>query len=84
MNKHSHQAMTWLHTWMGLMLGFVLMVCFFGALSVFDRETDRWAIPQTRFEPQTACCCPSCSRRSPTSRTTPPTCPCCMTQPRDR
>jgi uncharacterized iron-regulated membrane protein len=47
------QAMTWLHTWMGLVLGFVLMVCFFfGALSVFDREIDRWAIPETRFEPQ--------------------------------
>jgi uncharacterized iron-regulated membrane protein len=38
---------------MGLVLGFVLMICFFfGALSVFDREIDRWAIPDTRFEPQ--------------------------------
>lgn len=47
------QAMTWLHTWLGLLLGFVLMSAFFfGALSVFDREIDRWAIPQTRFEPQ--------------------------------
>lgn len=47
------QAMTWLHSWMGLVLGFVLMVCFFfGSLAVFDREIDRWAIPQTRFEPQ--------------------------------
>ncbi|MDP1069215.1 PepSY-associated TM helix domain-containing protein, partial [Klebsiella pneumoniae] len=37
----------------GLVLGFVLMVVFFfGALSVFDREIDRWAIPDTRFEPQ--------------------------------
>ncbi len=46
-------AMTWVHTWFGLVLGFVLMVCFFfGALSVFDREIDRWAIPETRFEPQ--------------------------------
>ena len=33
--------------------GFVLMAAFFfGALSVFDREIDRWAIPSTRFEPQ--------------------------------
>src|SRR5256885_12365435 len=24
---------------------------FFGALSVFDREIDRWAIPASRFEP---------------------------------
>ncbi len=46
-------AMTWLHTWFGLVLGFVLMtVFFFGSLSVFDREIDRWASPETRFEPQ--------------------------------
>ncbi|MBT3066238.1 PepSY domain-containing protein [Rhodoferax sp. U11-2br] len=53
MSPHFRQSMTWLHTWMGLVLGFVLMVAFFfGALSVFDREIDRWAIPETRFEPQ--------------------------------
>lgn len=47
-------SMSWLHTWFGLVLGYVLMVAFFfGALSVFDREIDRWAIPETRFEPQT-------------------------------
>jgi uncharacterized iron-regulated membrane protein len=47
------QSMAWLHTWFGLVLGFVLMVAFFfGSLSVFDREIDRWAIPETRFEPQ--------------------------------
>ncbi len=47
------QSMTWLHTWFGLVLGFVLMVVFFfGSLSVFDREIDRWAIPETRFAPQ--------------------------------
>lgn len=46
-------SMTWLHTWFGLVLGFVLMaVFFFGALSVFDREIDRWAIPESRFAPQ--------------------------------
>lgn len=46
-------SMTWVHTWFGLVLGFVLMICFFfGSLSVFDREIDRWAIPETRFEPQ--------------------------------
>ncbi|MBT9463950.1 PepSY-associated TM helix domain-containing protein [Hydrogenophaga sp.] len=46
-------SMTWLHTWFGLVLGFVLVVVFFfGSLSVFDREIDRWAIPETRFEPQ--------------------------------
>ncbi|MDQ8022015.1 MAG: PepSY-associated TM helix domain-containing protein [Moraxellaceae bacterium] len=48
-------AMTWLHTWFGLSLGYVLMVCFFfGALSVFDREIDRWALPDTRFAAQPA------------------------------
>jgi uncharacterized iron-regulated membrane protein len=46
-------SMTWLHTWFGLVLGYVLMVCFFfGSLSVFDREIDRWAIPESRFAPQ--------------------------------
>lgn len=47
------QSLAWLHTWFGLVLGFVLIVVFFfGTLSVFDREIDRWAIPQTRFDPQ--------------------------------
>jgi uncharacterized iron-regulated membrane protein len=46
-------TMTWLHTWFGLVLGFVLMVVFFfGSLSVFDREIDRWALPETRYSPQ--------------------------------
>lgn len=46
-------SMAWVHTWFGLVLGFVLMVAFFfGSLSVFDREIDRWAVPATRFEPQ--------------------------------
>jgi uncharacterized iron-regulated membrane protein len=46
-------SMTWLHTWFGLVLGFVLMIVFFfGSLSVFDREIDRWTVPETRFEPQ--------------------------------
>ncbi len=49
------QSMSWLHTWFGLTLGYVLMVCFFfGALSVFDREIDRWALPDTRFPAQPA------------------------------
>lgn len=53
MSNAFRQGMVWLHTWLGLLLGFVLMVCFFfGTLSVFDREIDRWAIPQTRFAPQ--------------------------------
>jgi len=53
MFKNFRLAMAWLHTWFGLVLGFVLMaVFFFGSLSVFDREIDRWAIPASRFEPQ--------------------------------
>ncbi len=46
-------SMAWLHTWFGLAMGFVLMVVFFfGTLSVFDREIDRWSIPETRFDAQ--------------------------------
>lgn len=46
-------SMAWLHTWFGLVLGYLLMVIFFfGTLSVFDREIDRWALPQTRFGAQ--------------------------------
>ncbi|MBA4195846.1 MAG: peptidase, partial [Comamonadaceae bacterium] len=53
MFQNFRQSMTWLHTWFGLVIGFVLIVVFFfGSLSVFDREIDRWAIPQTRFDPQ--------------------------------
>jgi len=53
MFNNFRQAMAWLHTWFGLVLGFVLMAAFFfGALSVFDREIDRWALPATRFDPQ--------------------------------
>jgi uncharacterized iron-regulated membrane protein len=46
-------SLAWMHTWFGLVLGFVLMVAFFfGSLAVFDREIDRWALPQTRIEAQ--------------------------------
>jgi uncharacterized iron-regulated membrane protein len=46
-------SMAWVHTWFGLVLGLVLMsMFFFGALSVFDREIDRWTVPSTRFAPQ--------------------------------
>ena len=52
MLNNFRQSMAWVHTWFGLVLGVVLLVVFFfGALSVFDREIDRWAIPDTRFEP---------------------------------
>ena len=46
-------GMAWIHTWFGLVLGFVLMIAFFfGSLSVFDREIDRWSVPSSRFDPQ--------------------------------
>jgi len=44
-------SMAYLHTWLGLLLGFVLMaIFFFGSLSVFDREIDRWSVPETRAQ----------------------------------
>lgn len=53
MYQSLRQSMAFLHTWFGLVLGYVLMACFFfGSLSVFDREIDRWATPDTRFAPQ--------------------------------
>ncbi|MGA0605177.1 PepSY-associated TM helix domain-containing protein [Phenylobacterium sp. VNQ135] len=49
MRETFRQAMAYMHTWLGLVLGFVLMACFFfGSLSVFDREIDRWSIPESR------------------------------------
>ncbi len=49
MRETFRQSMAYLHTWLGLALGFLLMVIFFfGSLSVFDREIDRWSIPETR------------------------------------
>ncbi|MFG6449395.1 PepSY-associated TM helix domain-containing protein [Roseateles sp. BYS180W] len=53
MSPNFRQSMAWVHTWFGLVVGFVLIVVFFfGTLSVFDREIDRWSLPNTRFEPQ--------------------------------
>lgn len=45
------EALTWLHTWSGVVVGIVLFAIFWtGTLSVFDRELDRWLIPSTRIE----------------------------------
>jgi uncharacterized iron-regulated membrane protein len=42
-------AMNWLHTWAGVVVGALLFAIFWmGTLSVFDREIDRWMMPQTR------------------------------------
>ena len=44
------QSMAWLHTWVGVVLGALLFAIFWmGSLSVFDREIDRWMMPETRF-----------------------------------
>ena len=43
-------SMAWLHTWAGVVLGALLFAIFWmGSLSVFDREIDRWMMPETRF-----------------------------------
>ena len=44
------EAMSWLHTWSGVVLGGLLFAIFWmGTLSVFDREIDRWMMPDTRL-----------------------------------
>lgn len=51
MRESFRQAMAFLHTWLGLVLGFVLMATFFfGSLAVFDREIDQWSVPETRMQ----------------------------------
>lgn len=43
-------AMRHLHTWAGVTLGGLLLIIFWmGTLSVFDRELDRWMMPETRL-----------------------------------
>jgi uncharacterized iron-regulated membrane protein len=43
-------SMNWLHTWTGVILGALLFAVFWtGTICVFDREIDRWMIPQTRI-----------------------------------
>jgi uncharacterized iron-regulated membrane protein len=44
------KSLTGLHTWSGVVLGGVLFAVFWmGTLSVFDREIDRWMMPDTRL-----------------------------------
>jgi uncharacterized iron-regulated membrane protein len=43
------QSMDYLHTWAGVLFSALLFLVFFmGTLSVFDREIDRWMMPDTR------------------------------------
>lgn len=49
MQRSFNDAMDWLHTWSGVILGAVMFVIFFmGTLSVFADETDQWFWPQIR------------------------------------
>jgi len=44
------KSMAWLHTWSGVILGALLFAIFWmGTLSVFDKEIDRWMMPDTRL-----------------------------------
>ena len=41
------QSMAWLHTWGGLIVGWLLFVIFLtGSLAVFDQEIDNWMTPE--------------------------------------
>lgn len=43
-------SMNWVHTWAGVVLGSLLFAIFWtGTLSVFDREIDRWMMPELRL-----------------------------------
>ena len=44
------QSLNWLHTWTGVVIGPLLFLVFWtGTVCVFDKEIDRWMIPQTRL-----------------------------------
>jgi len=50
MGQSFRESMAWLHTWAGVVLGALLFVIFWmGTLSVFDKEIDRWMMPETRL-----------------------------------
>ena len=47
--KSFTQSMSWLHTWCGLLLGWVLFAIFLtGTLAVFDRELNWWMQPELK------------------------------------
>lgn len=50
MARSFRESMTVVHTWAGVLLGALLLAIFWtGTLSVFDREIDRWMMPETRL-----------------------------------
>jgi uncharacterized iron-regulated membrane protein len=49
---HFRQSMAWLHTWTGLLLGWVLFFIFVtGTAGYFDTEIDRWMQPELPVAP---------------------------------
>ncbi|HYD60855.1 MAG TPA: PepSY-associated TM helix domain-containing protein [Noviherbaspirillum sp.] len=49
MKSGLRHSMDYLHTWAGVLFSVLLFLVFFmGTLSVFDREIDRWMMPDTR------------------------------------
>jgi len=47
MKDFFRQSMAWLHTWVGLLLGWVLYFMFVtGTAGYLDTEIDRWMMPE--------------------------------------
>jgi uncharacterized iron-regulated membrane protein len=47
MKEHFRQSMAWLHTWTGLLAGWVMFFVFItGSAAFFDREITRWMQPE--------------------------------------
>ncbi|MBW7862482.1 MAG: PepSY domain-containing protein [Rhodocyclaceae bacterium] len=52
MKEHFRQSMAWLHTWTGLVLGWLLFFVFVtGTAGYFDTEIDRWMQPELPLAP---------------------------------
>ncbi len=52
MKQGFRQSMAWLHTWTGLLLGWLLFAIFVtGASAYFQEETTRWMTPEVRSVP---------------------------------
>lgn len=55
MFSNLRQAMLWMHSVLGLAFtGLLFVVFFMGTLALYDRELDRWMLPQTRLPMATA------------------------------